>query len=312
MKNAIHMEDLEMHKLIRPRSMLSLVLALAGWALCGTCYADTIMSLFPGAGFQTWTAADVNNNKAPYWDYPTNYPFPPLNNGNVGFCLTTGCAGQLSPGPAPGAIPFWGLSYDSTFDFGGGLDPNFFFKSAGGSETLKATLEVSLATAANETNSFGWFETDSIGSFVGHPHPLFSTSDRPGAVATFQPTDYYCYYFHDISESGLDDSLTNCEVFTLSSFNTPPCDSTSIVFRDHQLAAFATDPNSPLTSFWIAGLNATAECTPGDGADCNLTLVKIEPAAVPEPMTAILLATGCAGLFFAKGRRRRRECACAG
>jgi hypothetical protein len=300
-----------MHKLIQPRNMLSLVLAVAGWALCGTCYADTIIGS-PGAGFQTWTAADVNNNNEPYWDYPTNYGLQtPGMNGNVGFCLTTGCAGHLSPGPAPGAIPFWGIRYDSTSDFGGFLDPAFFFKSAG-PETLKATLEVSLATSPNETNSFGWFETDSIGSFVGHPHPLFSPSDRPGAVATFQPTDYYGYYFHDISESGLNDSLTNCEVFTLSSFNMPPCDSTSIVFRDHQLAAFATDPNSPLTSFWIAGLNATAECNPARGADCNLTLVEVEPAAVPEPMTAMLLATGCAGLFFAKGRRRRHECACAG
>jgi hypothetical protein len=30
------------------------------------------------------------------------------------------------------------------------------------------------------------------------------------------------------------------------------------------------------------------------GADCNLTLVEIEAAAVPEPMAALLLATGCA------------------
>lgn len=298
-----------MHKLIRPRNMLSLALALAGWALCGTCYADTIMSSFPGAGFQTWTAANVNNNNSPYWDYPTNYLFPPLNNGNVGFCLTTGCAGQLSPGPAPGAIPFWGTSYNSTFDFGGGLDPNFFFKRTA-PETLNATLEVSLATSPNETNNFGWIETDSTGAVIGHPQQLFSSSDRPGAVATFQPTDFYAYYFQDISESG--GTLTNCEVFTVSSFNTFPCDGSNFVFRDHQLAAFATDPNSPLTSFWIAGLNATAECTPGDGADCNLTLVEVEPAAVPEPTAALILATGCAGLFFAKGRRRRRECACAG
>jgi hypothetical protein len=47
------------------------------------------------------------------------------------------------------------------------------------------------------------------------------------------------------------------------------------------------------------------------GADCNLTLVEIEAAAVPEPMAALLLATGCAGLFFAKSRRRRRERVCA-
>ncbi|MGA9304175.1 MAG: PEP-CTERM sorting domain-containing protein [Candidatus Sulfotelmatobacter sp.] len=306
MKNAINREDLEMQKLIRSRNILSLVLALVGWAVCGACYADTIVSLFPGAGFQTWTAADVNNNMSPYWDYPTNYSFGPLNNGNVGFCLTTGCAGQLSPGPAPGAIPFWGQSYNSTTDFGGSLDPNFFFKSTG-AETLKVTLEVSLATSPAEKNNFGWVETDSIGNVIGHPQQLFSSSDVPGAVATFQPTDFYAYYFQDVSESM--GTLTGCEVFTVSSFNTDPCSASG---EFHDMAAFATNPNSPSTPFWIAGLDAPTECTPGDGADCNLTLVDVEPAAVPEPTAALLLATGCAALFFAKGRRRRRECACLG
>jgi hypothetical protein len=78
----------------------------------------------------------------------------------------------------------------------------------------------------------------------------------------------------------------------------------------HDFAAFATDPSSSLTSFWLAGLDHNPECTPGGGNDCNLTVVRVDP--VPEPMTALILATGCAGLFFAKGRRRRRERACAG
>jgi hypothetical protein len=296
-----------MHNPIRSRNIGSFLIAIAVWAVCGTCYGDTIVGGV-SAGFQTWTAANVNNNTMPYWDYPTNYPFAPFNNGNVGFCLTGGCPGQLSPGPAPGAIPFWGLSYNSNTDTGGGLDPNFFFQRPA-PETLKATLEVSLATVPNETNSFGWFETDSLGSFIGTRHPLFSASDTPGTVTFFQPTQFYGYYFHDLSESGLNDTLSNCLVFTLSSFDTPPCAPNQLV---HQMAAFATDPSSLLTSFWLAGLNAVAECTPGDGADCNLTLVRVDPTPTPEPTTALILATGCAGLFFAYGKRRRRECARAG
>jgi hypothetical protein len=43
--------------------------------------------------------------------------------------------------------------------------------------------------------------------------------------------------------------------------------------RFHNFAAFATHPSSPLSPFWIAGLNAAIEC---QNADCNLTLVKVE------------------------------------
>jgi hypothetical protein len=57
------------HSPIRPRNIFSLLIAVAGWAVCGACYADTIIG-GPSAGFQTWTAADVNNNMVPYWDYP--------------------------------------------------------------------------------------------------------------------------------------------------------------------------------------------------------------------------------------------------
>jgi hypothetical protein len=279
-----------MRKPTRPRNTLTLLIAVAGWALCGTSHADTIIG-GPSAGFQSWTAADLNNNGAPYWDVITNYPFPPGNQGNVGHCLTDGCAGQLSPGPPPGSIPFWGLSYNSVTDTGGGLDPNFFFQRAA-PETLRATLEVSLATDPTETNSFGWFETDSFGTTRGPTHQLFDRFDPLGIVTTFQPTQWFGYYFHDFSEG--------CDVFTLSSFNTGVCGPALF----HDLAAFATDPSSPLTSFWMAGLNAVRECAP-PGNDCNLTLVKVDP--VPEPMTALMLATGCAGLLFAYRKHRRRE-----
>jgi hypothetical protein len=283
------------HKLTRPRNILSLLIAVVGWGVCGTCYADTIIG-GASAGFQTWTAADVNNNNAPYWDYPTNYASPPLVNGNVGFCLTTGCAGQLSPGPPPGAIPFWGLSYNQFTDTGGALDPQFFFQRAA-PETLKATLEVSLAKFG-ETNNFGWFETNNTGSIIGATHQLFSATDALGTTTTFQPTQFFGYYYQDISE--------NCFVFTLSLANTGICGPTGSEPK-HEFAAFALNPTSTGTAFWLAGLDHNLECTPGGGADCNLTVVEVEAQAVPEPTTALLLATGCMGLLFVKRVRRRNR-----
>jgi hypothetical protein len=32
---------------------------------------------------------------------------------------------------APGALPFWGMPYDSVGDAGGALDPKAYFKSTG-------------------------------------------------------------------------------------------------------------------------------------------------------------------------------------
>jgi hypothetical protein len=126
-------------------------------------YADSIIGS-PGAGFQSWKASfdNLNTNGAPYWDYSTRYPrsnlpgFPPFvtdppgDFANVGFCLTgtTNCLAKfLNPGPPPGAIPFWGMPYDTATDTGGALDPNFFFVKDTPNE-LQATLELQLSTSA--------------------------------------------------------------------------------------------------------------------------------------------------------------------
>src|SRR5215472_10519666 len=98
----------QMRRTTRRKTSLLLLITMAGWAICATSYADSIIGS-PGAGFQSWTVSFNNLNasfnnpntiKGPYWDYPTTYtmsnlfgfpPFltsPPGDFANVGFCLT--------------------------------------------------------------------------------------------------------------------------------------------------------------------------------------------------------------------------------
>ncbi len=244
---------------------LILLIAIAVCASGAMCYAQTIKGS-AGAGFQTWTAKDLNNNGAPYWDAVTeNYLGDPTNK-NVGFCLTGSgdCVGILTAVYAPGPIPFWGMSYDSAGDLHGAIDPAVYFRSSG--THLKATLQLQLSSKSTEINEFGWFETNAAGTVLGAKHMLFQgsgvppgtlTPDPVGKAVTFKPTQYFGYYYRDVSENG-------CLVYTLSSFTDPAC-------TDHNFAVFATKPGSQRNAFVIAG-----EDPPGcaDG-DCNLTLVKV-------------------------------------
>jgi hypothetical protein len=234
-------------------------------AIYATSDAQTIRGS-AGAGFQTWTATDLNNNGAPYWDAVTeNYLGDPTNK-NVGFCLTgTGdCVGILTSVFAPGPIPYWGMSYDSAGDLHGAIDPLVYFRSTGAA--LKATLQLQLSSKSTEINEFGWFETNATGSVLGPKHRLFQgsgvppgslTPDKVGKAVTFKPTHYFGYYYSDVSENG-------CHVYTVSSFTDPSC-------SDHNFVVFATHPGSAQNSFVIAG-----EDPPGcNDGDCNLTLVKV-------------------------------------
>ena len=249
------------------RASLILLIAMAVWATCAMSYAQSIKGS-TGAGFQTWKATDLNNNGAPYWDAVTeNYLGNPTNK-NVGFCLTGSgdCVGILTSVFAPGPIPFWGMSYDSVSDLHGAIDPAVYFQSSG--TRLKATLQLQLSSKSTEINEFGWFETNPTGTVLGPKHLLFKgsgvppgslTPDPAGKVVTFKPTQYFGYYYRDVSENG-------CLVYTLSSFTEPAC-------SDHNFAVFATKPGSHRNSFVIAGEDPPG-CSDGD---CNLTLVKVAP-----------------------------------
>jgi hypothetical protein len=162
------------------------------------------------------------------------------------------------------------MPFDAVHDTGGAFDPKVYFRHSHASHTLRATLEIQLTTVPGEVNEIGWFETDSSGSVVKARHLLFrgagvppgsATPDPVGKTVTFKPTQYFGYYFSDVSEGG-------CLAYTLSSFNDAPA------CTDHNFVVFATNPGARRSTYWIA-----AEDPPGcaDG-DCNLTLVKVAPA----------------------------------
>ena len=252
----------------RRRHRLILLIAVAVLTTCTGSHAQTVIGS-PGAGFQNWTAADLNNNGAPFWDAPTANSQGNPDSKNVGYCLTGGgdCVGINSQLFAPGRLPYWGMPFDSVNDANGALDLKVYFRRKG-AQKLKATLKLQLSTVPVEINEFGWFETNATGSVVGTRHILFKgggvppgslTPDPVGKSVTFRPTLYFGYYFSDVSENG-------CLAYTLVSFNTAGC-------ANHNIVVFATKPGSPRSTFWIAGKDP-AGCADGD---CNLTLVKITP-----------------------------------
>jgi hypothetical protein len=223
---------------------------------------------------KVWSAANLNNSGAPYWDAATaNYLGNPTSR-NVGFCLTSSgdCQGINSPLFAPGPIPFWGTAYNSAADTGGARDLLVYFKSNG--SRLKATLQLNLGSTPKDINEFGWFETNATGTTLGATHKLYQGAGDPqgslvpdpvGKVVIFTPTQYFGFYFKDVSENG-------CLVSSIASFTSPNCCS------DHLFAVFATHPGQHDNVFEIAGLDPPT-CTPDD--DCNLTLVKIERFECP-------------------------------
>ena len=272
----------DLRKAVRSRTSLILLITIAAWATCGTSYAQTVIGS-AGAGFQTWKAGNLNDNGAPYWDTPGGASDPndlgkPAEK-NVGFCLTSSgdCQGIGSALFAPGALPFWGMPYNSATDSGGARDPKVYFKGDP-TQVLRATLYLNLSASGKaapppklpEINEFGWFETNSTGTTLGATHMLFqgnfggSTPSPVGATVNFTPTEYYGYYYRDFSED-------NCFTYTLFNFNQQPgC------FGSHNFVVFTTNPsNKGFATFWIAGEDP-ASCFSND-ADCNLTLVKVQP-----------------------------------
>jgi hypothetical protein len=263
-----------------------------------------------GAGWQTWsvtpissTQPNLNDNGAPWWDLQWAAAGSYGNNSagadkNPGFCVTsTGdCVGMGSQALAPGAVPFWGMSYDSVGDTGGARDNVVYFHSASGS--LVATLYLNATANPDEVNDFGWFETNVTGTLAGTRHKLFSgtgvTKDQiptpTGTTLIFTPTKYFGYYYSDVSEPACPDGtdpnnsdppcgnaalpLHGCYVYSMFGFNDQRCVEATGGQGDHDFVVFSANAKtSTRPTYWIAGEDP-ADCASNDG-DCNLTMVRI-------------------------------------
>jgi len=267
---------------------LILLNAIVACTAVGNAYGQALIGS-PGAGWQTWTPAkDLNNNAAPYWDVTWGasggYGGKPAEK-NAGFCLTsTGdCQGIGSALFAPGAIPFWGMPYDSASDTGGARDNTVYFQRTHG--RLSATLYLNASAVATEINEFGWFEVQFVSGMPqpGTRHILFQGSGEPtgtltpdpvGKVVTFRPTEYFGFYYSDVSEPATTPAPTHgCYAYTLFNSDEPRCTEAVGKQGDHDFVVFSNDPSSERPTYWIVAEDP-AGCPNLDG-DCNLTIVKV-------------------------------------
>ena len=238
---------------------------------------------------------------APYWNTEFGASRPNdeghAAEKNVGFCMTsTGdCQGIGSALIAPGPLKFWASTAfvpgNGNLGIGGARDNKVYFRNSGFRtstgfrwNSYKATLVLQNSSVPCGINAFGWFETNSTGTVIGNMHELFSGTGEPryacalrpsrvGTTVTFTPTQYFGYYYSDVSEptqvNGVDDH--GCYAYTLFNFNEPNCQASNQ--GAHDLVVFSTNPGSSHATYWVAGEDPT-DCTTQDG-DCNLTIVKV-------------------------------------
>jgi hypothetical protein len=232
-------------------------------------FADTI-SGSAGAAFQSWAGTNLNQNGKPYWD---NNSIDGSNK-NVGFFLVNAPTAPLAG--APGALPFWGNTFNSVTDSGGTPDLSFTFQRTVASSTAGLKLEV--AQNAN-INEFGWYNTTDPSVL----HPIFLGADSAPSDNSFSPSAQYGLYL-----KGADGIY-----YTQSSLN-PSSDT------NHQhFAVFQESSTTDAESYWIgiedlgvSGLNGAE----GSKGDYNDMLVRISAAvvpSVPEPSTVMLVLGGC-------------------
>jgi hypothetical protein len=238
--------------------------------------ADTIVGT-AGAGFQSWTAVDLNQNGQPYWD---NVSIDGSNK-NVGFYLVNAPTALLSN--APGAIPFWGNAFNSATDTGGTPDLNFFFQTNPSSSAANLLLELA---ANSHLNEFGWYNVTNPSVL----HPIFLGVNSAPTTDPFTPSGQYGFYLKG----------SNGTFFTQSSLNTAGNT------NQQHFAIFQQSSTIGAEVYWlgIEDLNTTdLNGREGGMGDYNDMLVRISALPVPEPSTVVLLGSSLVVL----GLRRRRH-----
>ena len=242
--------------------------------------ADTISGT-AGAAFQSWTSTNLNQNGKPYWD---NASLDGTNK-NVGFFLVNAPTALLAG--APGALPFWGNTFNLVTDCGGTADLNFTFQKTAASST--ASLELELAGNA-DINEFGWYDTTDPTVL----HPIFLGTNSAPTSDVFSPSAQYGLYLKGAGGT----------YYTQSSRN--PSGDTS-----HQhFALFQESSATGAESYWIgiedlglSGLNG-AEGSTGDYNDMLIRIATAAPQVVPEPSTVVLVLSGT---LLVLGLRKRRR-----
>ncbi|MBV9462630.1 MAG: hypothetical protein JO317_00235 [Verrucomicrobiae bacterium] len=163
--------------------MKTKVLTLILMSIVSAAGADTVAGTL-GASFQPWTACDLDEDGKPYWD---NVSLDGSHK-NIGYALIGNPAVGL-PG-APGALPFWGFSYNSASDTGGLEDLNWNFHK----DSLQIRAELKLELANNgPTNEFGWYDVANPAAL----HTVFTGSASGGSIAVFAPSADYGLYLRD-------------------------------------------------------------------------------------------------------------------
>lgn len=243
---------------------LAVVLFILSLFLLGeNAFADMIIGS-SGAGWQSWTTSDLNNNGDPYWD---NLSRGNGSNKNIGYCLTSNNCGLYNT--PPGAIPYWGMVG------GGAADSNFYFQGSAGSNDA-FTLLLELAGYKN-TNIFGWYEIDPVTKAKGNNQIIFNGSDGAGAEKTFPLSQFYGFFFTD--------QYNGRTYYTQSQYNS------SDIGNQHFSIFKKKDDNT----FWM-GMEDTQLChSDNDYNDMVLRYI-VTPSSVPEPSTLSLIVAGIFGI----------------
>lgn len=238
------------------------------------------------AAFQSWDAADINDNGKPYWDNKSLDGKKQTKKTNVGFFLVDAPTAPLAD--TPGALPYWGEAGKSKKKTGGNADLNFFFERIALTNT--ATLKMEVDSAA-DIDEFGWYDT-------AHPlvlHPVFLGPESPVTNDTFTPSPQYGLYLKRGDQA----------TFYSQSLLNPYKD------RSHQhFAVFQESATPGAEVYWIGIENRTClelKGKEGGLGDYNDMLIRISLSPsipVPEPSTAVLVLSGA--LLMARIRNRRR------